>query len=108
MCGIAGRLEGETAWESSLLASATAPGHATTHATEGISAAAGLEVEATASSASTSHATAEHLHKDLGIDAAAHSTHTTHTAAAAEHVRRIDEISAGVVSLTFPAVTSVE
>jgi acetaldehyde dehydrogenase (acetylating) len=106
-CGVVRPLEGEPARETSLLASATAAGHATAHATEGVTTAATLEVETTTSSTSTSHAAPEHLHENLGIDAAAHSTHATHTAAAAEHVRRINQISARVVSLTFPADVSV-
>ena len=106
-CGHAGPLERVAAGESSLLASATAARHATSHTTKGVAATAALEVETTTSSASTSHATAEHLHKDLGVDTAAHSSHATHTAAAAEHVRRINQISARVVSLTFPAIVLV-
>lgn len=95
-CGAVRLLEGETAWESSLLASATASGHATRHA-------AALEVEATStSSTSTSHAAAEHLHEDFRVDTATHSSHATHATAAAEHISRIDEISARIVSLTFP------
>jgi hypothetical protein len=97
-------LEGESSW------SATAAGHTTAHAAEGVSAAtaAALEMESSTSASSashtTSHATSKHLHEDLGVDATAHATHAaTHAAAAAKHIRRIDEIGARVVSLTFSA-----
>jgi hypothetical protein len=76
-----------------LLASATASGHATAHTTEGVAATASLEVETTSTTTTASHATPEHLHENLRINAAAHTTHaTSHTTA--EHIRRIDKISA--------------
>jgi hypothetical protein len=105
-CGIqSGCLEGKATRETLLASTATAARHATTHTAKGTATAAALEVEAASTTtASSSHAATEHLHKDLGVDAAAHTTHAAHATAAAKHIRGINKISAGVVSLAFSIV----